>query len=68
MRGTHVAEPEVVAEQVPSVRLRFRSPPAYEADGEYRRATTPEIEVSCVPRALRVVVAGDTAAHGASPA
>jgi diacylglycerol kinase (ATP) len=59
LRGTHVGKPEVVAEQVPSLRLRFRTAPAYEADGEYHRAAAAELEVTCVPRALRVVVGRD---------
>ena len=55
-KGTHVMQPEVVAEQAASFTVRFDSPPAYETDGEYNRARSAEIEVSCVPRALRVVV------------
>ncbi|HEX5831535.1 MAG TPA: diacylglycerol kinase family protein [Gemmatimonadaceae bacterium] len=54
-RGTHTAEPEVVAEQAQCVALDFAVPPAYEADGEYHRATGAELEIVCVPRALRVV-------------
>ncbi len=55
VRGTHGGLPEVVAERSPAFRLRFPSPPAYETDGEYRRAASAELEVRCVPRALRVV-------------
>ncbi len=54
-RGTHLGMPEVSAEQAPRFTLRFASPPAYETDGEYRRAAAAELEVTCVPRALRVV-------------
>lgn len=61
MRGTHIAEPEVVAEQVSSIRLRFRTPSAYDADGEYHCAAAAELEVTCVPRALRVVTGGGDA-------
>ncbi len=56
-RGTHLGMPEVVAEQAERFVLRFTSPPAYETDGEYRRASSAELEVTCVPRALRVVTA-----------
>jgi len=54
-RGTHVALPEVRIEQAPSFRLAFAEPPAYETDGEYNRARSAVIDVSCVPGALRVV-------------
>ena len=54
-RGTHVALPEVRIEQAPSFRLAFAEPPAYETDGEYNRARSAVLEVSCVPGALRVV-------------
>ena len=56
-RGTHTADRRVVIEQAERFTLRFASPPAYETDGEYHRAASPELEVTCVPRALRVVVA-----------
>jgi diacylglycerol kinase (ATP) len=55
-KGTHVEHPEVVTEQASTFRVRFAAPPAYETDGEYNRARTDEVEVSCVPGALRVVV------------
>lgn len=58
MRGTHTTMPEVVMEQAPSFALTFSAPPAYETDGEYRQAKRAELEVSCVPGALRVVVPG----------
>ncbi|MDQ6887304.1 MAG: diacylglycerol kinase family lipid kinase [Gemmatimonadota bacterium] len=54
-RGTHVSHPEVTVEQSSAFHLRFQSPPAYETDGEYHRAASAQIEVACVPRALRVV-------------
>jgi diacylglycerol kinase (ATP) len=53
--GRHVEHSEVEVEQAASFTLRFASPPAYETDGEYRRAKTAELEIRCVPRALRVV-------------
>ncbi len=56
IRGTHVSRPGVHVEQAASFTLRFPEPPAYETDGEYRRAVRAELEVACVPGALRVVV------------
>jgi len=56
-KGTHTANPRVVTEQASSFTLRFPSPPAYETDGEYRRAESATLEVTCVPGALRVVTA-----------
>lgn len=54
-RGTHLAHPDVRAEQAARFTLSFPAPPAYETDGEYNRAASATLEVSCVPRALRVV-------------
>jgi diacylglycerol kinase (ATP) len=54
-RGTHTSDARVVVEQAPRFTLRFPAPPAYETDGEYRRAASAELEITCVPRALRVV-------------
>lgn len=54
-KGTHVGLPGVDAEQAESFRLRFREPPGYETDGEYHLARGDELEIRCVPRALRVV-------------
>ncbi len=54
-KGTHVTHTEVVTEQAPSFTLHFPTPPAYETDGEYNRASAARLEVSCVPGALRVV-------------
>ena len=55
VKGTHVAAAEVISEQASSFTLKFPNAPAYETDGEYRKASSAELEVSCVPRALRVV-------------
>jgi diacylglycerol kinase (ATP) len=55
VRGTHTSHPEVSAEQSSRFTLAFSSPPAYETDGEYRRARSDELEIACVPGALRVV-------------
>lgn len=54
-RGAHVGHPEVVAAQAAAFSLTFAAPPAYQADGEHRRAASAALEVRCVPRALRVV-------------
>lgn len=61
-KGTHIAYDEVHTEQAPCFTLSFPTPPAYETDGEYNRASSARLEVCCVPRALRVVVP----AHGAA--
>lgn len=55
IRGTHETMPEVQVEQSSSFTLRFPTAPAYETDGEYRRAASATIEVACVPSALRIV-------------
>lgn len=55
MKGTHVAEPEVIMSRAPSYRLIFDHPPAYETDGEANQAASREIVVESVPRALRVL-------------
>lgn len=57
-KGTHVARAEVTVEQAPCFTLEFASPPAFETNGEYNRATTTRIDVQCVPQALRVVTGG----------
>jgi diacylglycerol kinase (ATP) len=54
-KGTHPAHPEVQVEQAAAFTLRFTTPPAYETDGEYRRAQSAELRVECVPAALRVI-------------
>ena len=56
--GTHGKRPEVRFEQGDRFRLKFDAPPPYETDGEYNRARESEVEVRCVPGAIRVVVAG----------
>ncbi len=55
IRGRHMGLPEVHAKRAQRVSLRFRAPPAFEADGEYRLASKTEVEVACVPSALRIV-------------
>ncbi len=56
-RGTHVNRPEVSVDKAASVTLRFDQPPAWDRDGEYERADASMIEVTCAPKALRVVTA-----------
>jgi diacylglycerol kinase family enzyme len=55
LRGTHVATAEVAAMRSRSFRLRFERPPAYETDGEWNQAVSPELRIECVPRALEVL-------------
>jgi diacylglycerol kinase (ATP) len=54
-KGRHEALDEVVMEQSPSFIVTFAAPPAYETDGEYRVAKSTELEITCVPGALRLV-------------
>jgi diacylglycerol kinase (ATP) len=63
-KGTHTADRRVVTEQASSFTLRFPEPPAYETDGEYRRARSAELEVMCVPGALRVVTGAGAGTAG----
>jgi diacylglycerol kinase (ATP) len=63
-KGTHTARDDVKVEQAESFRIAFREPPAYETDGEYRRARAAELEVRCVPRALRLAVPAHAAGAG----
>jgi diacylglycerol kinase (ATP) len=55
LRGSHIRLPAVEMRQARSFSLAFRSPPAYEVDGEYCQASLSEIEIECLPRALRIV-------------
>lgn len=57
-RGTHHTLAEVIIEQAPSFTVQFSGPPAYETDGEYQQAKSAELEIACVPRALRLVAPG----------
>ena len=48
--------PAVAVARGASFRLRFAAPPAYETDGEWNRAaSSAELTVDAVPRALRVL-------------
>jgi diacylglycerol kinase (ATP) len=66
LRGTHEASPEVKASSGRRYRLRFQAPPAYETDGEWNQARTPEVTVESLPGALRVLV--PAAVDGPGPA
>ena len=48
--GRHVRNPLVLSEQASLFTLTFAAPPAYETDGEYNRAKSSTLEISCVPR------------------
>ena len=54
-KGKHQDLDEVIIEQASSFTVKFATPPPYETDGEYRQAKTAELEVACVPGALRLV-------------
>jgi diacylglycerol kinase (ATP) len=56
LRGTHSTSSDVTVSRAVSYRLRFPAPPAYETDGEWNQARTAEMQVDCIPRALRVLV------------
>jgi diacylglycerol kinase (ATP) len=54
-KGKHTSMKEVVIEQSPSFTVTFDTPPPYETDGEYRRAKSAELTITCQPGALRLV-------------
>lgn len=54
-RGRHLGAPEVRAWRAPAVRIEFRAPPLYEADGELHRASGAELELDVVPGAVALV-------------
>jgi YegS/Rv2252/BmrU family lipid kinase len=54
-QGTHRACPEVTVERAPSFRLSFAAPPSYEVDGELRRASSAELEVTTAVGALQIL-------------
>ncbi len=57
MRGSHVALPGVEVRRMAALTLRFPAPPLLEVDGELQRAAAPEMDVVCLPGALRIVTA-----------
>ncbi|HUG55200.1 MAG TPA: diacylglycerol kinase family protein [Vicinamibacteria bacterium] len=64
LRGTHGRAPEVHTRRASSFRLRFAGPPAYETDGEWRRAGSSELSIGVRPSALRVLVPAPAGAGG----
>ena len=56
-RGAHTAHKEVRVNRAPEFMLAFDEPQFYETDGEIQRAELATVEVTCVPRALRVISA-----------
>ncbi len=56
-RGAHTAHREVRVNRAPEFMLAFDEPQFYETDGEIQRAELATVEVTCVPRALRVISA-----------
>ena len=55
LRGTHRSAAEVTTARAPRFDLAFDAPPAYETDGEWRRAASATLTVEAVPGALRVL-------------
>jgi diacylglycerol kinase (ATP) len=56
LKGTHLETGEVQARAAARFVLSFAEPPRFETDGEWNQATTSELVVECVPRALPVLV------------
>jgi diacylglycerol kinase (ATP) len=56
LMGTHRANRRVEVMSAGRYRLRFEAPPAYEADGEWNRATSSELSIEVLPSALSVLV------------
>ncbi len=56
LRGTHESAPEVESLSGRCFRLRFEAPPAYEIDGEWIRARSPELTIESLPGSLEVLV------------
>lgn len=53
--GRHEGEPEITMDVGDRWTLRFERPPAYQVDGEWEQSTRTEVEVRCLPGAIRVV-------------
>ena len=54
-RGRHIGMHEVRSRRVRSLTVHFHSPPLFQTDGELHRASSPAVDIECVPAALRVV-------------
>jgi diacylglycerol kinase (ATP) len=57
LRGTHLGMRAVSGAAVQELAITFALPPSMEIDGELRTATSPTVNLKCVPRALSVVAA-----------
>lgn len=55
MRGAHARRAGVITQRKRCVMLSFDQPPMYDRDGELQQARGRTLEITCVPRALRVV-------------
>ncbi len=56
LAGRHLEAPQVGLRQARRLDLCFDEPPAYETDGEWRRARGTELRVEALPAALEVLV------------
>lgn len=56
LRGSHGRASEVDSRPGRRIELRFDAPPAYETDGEWRRAASADLTIDVAPLALRVLV------------
>jgi diacylglycerol kinase (ATP) len=56
VRGSHTRHPKVRLTRARRLVYRFAKPPAYETDGEWNQATTAEVVIEAVPKALEVLV------------
>lgn len=59
-RGSHLAQTECMLRRAKWFSLSFDQAPAYQVDGELRRAASSSLSVSSCPAALRVVSAPDS--------
>jgi diacylglycerol kinase (ATP) len=62
MAGRHMDQPEVISRRAARLALRFAAPPAYETDGEWRRAQSADLTIEVLPGALEVLVPQDAQA------
>lgn len=53
-RGAHLSLPGVTSHRGASFVLRFAASPVYQLDGDLYRAGEQELNIRCIPRALRV--------------
>jgi diacylglycerol kinase (ATP) len=67
-RGRHVGSDQVEIVDGRRLRLRFETPPRFELDGDLRRSSEREVQLSVLPGALRVVAPPISAARPAHSA